>query len=134
VFIEVKDFRGHRIQNKLRIENGEDAIEVEVAQKFRDTLAGIVGGVRNSTHHAYRWKEYLNLLINKGREVHTILWLEEDRPILPPSVVSKRNKAKGGTYTDKLKVKMKWLNCRVLVVNSSSNPYSDFLNTQYLPA
>ncbi len=133
VLIEVKNFKGHRIANKPRTENGDDPIELEVAQKFRDTLSGIIGGVRSSTHHTERWENYLNILSNKQLEVHTILWLEEDKPILPPSVSSKRIKAKGGTYTDILKTKMNWLNCRVLVVDSSNQPYGDSLTVQFLP-
>ena len=39
-FIEVKDFRGYRIQNRHRILDGE--LAVEVAQKVRDSVAGIV--------------------------------------------------------------------------------------------
>ena len=37
--IEVKDFRGHRIENQPRLREGELAIEV--GQKVRDTVAGI---------------------------------------------------------------------------------------------
>ena len=42
-WIEAKDFRGYRIQNKRRLSDGELAIEV--AQKLRDSIAGVVGGI-----------------------------------------------------------------------------------------
>jgi hypothetical protein len=133
VLIEVKNFKGHRIANKPRTENGEDSVELEVAQKFRDTFSGIIGGVRSSTHHTERWKNYLSRLANRQCEVHTVLWFEEDKPILPSSVQAKRIKAKGGTYTDILKTKMNWLNCHVLVVDSSNHPYNDSLTVEFLP-
>jgi hypothetical protein len=133
VLMEVKNFKGHRIENKPRTENGDDPIELEVAQKFRDTLAGIIGGVRSSTHHAERWANYLNLIANRQRDIHAVLWLEEDKPILPPSVQMRRIKAKGGTYTDVLKTKMDWLNCRALVVDATCNPYEGSLSVQFLP-
>ncbi|KPA17871.1 cysteinyl-tRNA synthetase [Candidatus Magnetomorum sp. HK-1] len=44
--IEAKDFRREKIKNQPRLTGGELAIEV--AQKVRDTIAGIFG--------AYRWK------------------------------------------------------------------------------
>jgi hypothetical protein len=50
--IEVKDFRGYRIQNKERLTNSDLAIEI--AQKVRDTMAGMYRAhtgrhVRNSS-------------------------------------------------------------------------------------
>ena len=39
--IEVKNYHNCRIENKPKLENGE--LAVELAQKVRDTIAGIVG-------------------------------------------------------------------------------------------
>src|SRR4051794_8602213 len=44
LLLEVKDFRGYRIQNKPRLKSGE--IAVEVALKIRDTVAGLIGAAR----------------------------------------------------------------------------------------
>jgi hypothetical protein len=134
IFFEIKDFRGHRIENKHRTEKKDnDPIELEAAKKFRDTLAGIVGGARNSTHKLEMWKKYLDLLSNPKKQIQVVLWLEEDRLILPNPIADKRKQARGGTYTNVLKAKMKWLTPYVLVVDSESNPYLDNLNVTFLP-
>lgn len=72
-FIEVKDFRGHRIENKKRLLDGELAIEVAV--KVRDTIAGIVGAFHRSGHD--EWRPFVEALARRGRP-HVCLWLEED--------------------------------------------------------
>ena len=53
-FIEAKDFRGHRIENRDRVHDGELAIEV--AQKVRDTIAGIV-----AAHHRGSTEEWSSI-------------------------------------------------------------------------
>jgi hypothetical protein len=134
ILFEVKDLRRHRIENKHRTQKeGDDPIELEAAKKFRDTLAGIIGGARNSTHNSEMWQKYLAFLSNHKKQIQVVLWLEEDRPILPVSIAHRRNQAKGGTYTNVLKAKMKWLTPHVLVVDSENNPYSDGLNVMFLP-
>jgi hypothetical protein len=80
--IEVKDFRGYRVQNKKRLSSRDLAIEV--AQKVRDTIAGLVGAVRNETNPSILTESGL-LLFKKSETVRIVLWLEDDaaNAILP---------------------------------------------------
>ncbi len=133
VLFEIKDFRKHPIENKHRTErNASDPIEVEMAKKVRDTLAGIVGGARNSTHKNEMWRNYLTLLQNGERGIHAVLWLEETTKTLPPEIAQKRKQAKGGTYTDMLKKKLSWLTPHVTVVDHKCNPYGESLSFKFL--
>lgn len=75
-FIEVKDFRGYRIQNKERVSDG--SLADEVAYKVRDTLAGMIGAQRCRPDEAI-WRELVRAL-EHGKEIRVILWLEEDLP------------------------------------------------------
>jgi hypothetical protein len=73
--IEVKDFRGHRIENRNRISTG--ALAIEVATKVRDTLAGVVWSVgRDADRNVER---IASAFVNRDRDVCAVLWVEEDR-------------------------------------------------------
>lgn len=107
-FIEVKDFRGYRIQNKQRISDGD--LAVEVALKVRDTIAGIVGAYRG-TWGQERWGTHVRALTAR-EPIRVALWLEEDHPAsrtmpAPPSPA----------LIDDLKRQLFWLRAHVLVLN-----------------
>jgi hypothetical protein len=131
--IEVKNFRGHRIENKPRLDGTDDPLEVEIAQKVRDTIAGIVGAARNSTHLRENWVKYCDFLLSQNKKTHVILWLEEDEIPLSNITRTKRERARGGTLTQRLKQKMNWLTPNVLVSNITDNPYSESLKVEFLP-
>ncbi len=65
-FFEVKNFRGHRISSKGRFREDDDPIWLEVAQKVRDTIAGIIGGNRMSldAEEQLKWRKFSDYLIN----------------------------------------------------------------------
>jgi hypothetical protein len=129
--IEVKNFRGYRIENIPR----SSELDLEIAQKVRDTLAGIVGGARNSTHHKEIWKNYLQFLKDENRTLHIVLWLEEDTPPrLSPEKSKRQAIAKGGTINARLKKRLSWLNAKVIVANHqlANNPYQDSLTVEFL--
>ena len=130
VLMEVKNFRGSRITNKPRIEQGDDPLEVEIAQKFKDTVAGVAGGSRNSTHFKADWIEFLNLIKNEEKRVDAVLWLEEDLSLftLPPKV----EKRKRNTFTKNLKKGVAWLTPRVFLANHNDNPYPGSLTVNFL--
>ena len=65
-WIEVKDFRGYRIQNKRRLSEGELAIEV--AQKVRDSIAGIIGAYRTSGSWE-TWEPFVRSLRSRDNRV-----------------------------------------------------------------
>ncbi|MEK8017381.1 MAG: hypothetical protein VSS75_010985 [Candidatus Parabeggiatoa sp.] len=83
--IEVKDFRGYRIENKTRFKNGE--LSIEVSQKVRDTLIGLYGAYRCQETVLAPFCDYLfaHSKLTKDarykRKMTAILFLEED--ILP---------------------------------------------------
>jgi hypothetical protein len=94
-FIEVKDFRGYRIQNRHRLRDGELALEV--AQKVRDTIAGVV-----AAHHRGNsaiWGGVVGRLTKSEPPVRVLLWLEDD---IPPGPRGRRHN-QASVLTDALK-------------------------------
>ncbi|MBK7873482.1 MAG: hypothetical protein IPJ74_23865 [Saprospiraceae bacterium] len=127
--IEVKNFRGYRIENIPRISE----LDLEIAQKVRDTLAGVIGGVRNSTHAKQTWQKYLQFLQDENKPIHVVLWLEEDAPPrLSPEKSNRKIAAKGGSINARLKKRLGWLNAKVIVANQINNPYSESLKVTFL--
>jgi len=109
LLLEAKDFRGHRIANKPRIE-GE--VSVEVAVKARDTIAALIGAARKPVTE-FPSAQLVDAL-KQGKEVFVVLWLEDD-------TFSDANKAKAtlGTLNQRLKSLLSWLNVRTFVLSSS---------------
>ena len=132
-FIEVKNFRGHRIENKPRLDKGHDPLELEIAQKVRDTIAGIIAFARESTHSQEKWAKYSRFLLNPKKRIDVVLWLEEDENPVPTTLRIKRDNAKGGFFARRLKQKMKWLTPHVSVFNIADNPYDNSLKVELLP-
>lgn len=129
-FIEVKDFRGHRIENKDRflkgklpecqliegecqLLKGELPLSVEFAQKVRDSVASIIAAYRTS-NEPDDWTPYATLLCNKKISIKIVLWLEHD---LPPHLALRR-KAMESVSANLFKPKLKWLTRHVFVYNS----------------
>jgi hypothetical protein len=105
-FIEVKDFRGHRIENKQRIRNGD--LAVEVALKVRDTIAGIVGACQKPGGEP--WQPFVEAFAKRGRP-RVCLWLEED-------TLGRREMKRGHpgiALQQELEDRLSWLAPRVLV-------------------
>ena len=76
VLIEVKDFRNSRIENKQRLSSGD--LMIEVAQKVRDTLAGLY--VSALTHKDKLKEIYTTLFYSPLPQIEVVLFLEEDPP------------------------------------------------------
>jgi hypothetical protein len=110
--IEVKDFRGHRIENQRRLREGELALEV--GQKVRDTVAGIV-----AAHHRGNEEDWGRAVKRLGCDetpIRVMLWLEQDLPPGPPA----RRKNQASVLIDALKQRLHWLTSRILVVSLST--------------
>ncbi len=132
-FIEVKNFREHRIETKPRISGGDDPIELEVAQKVRDTLAGVLAASRHSTHLKSEWTKVVGFLKETEKNIEVILWLEEDLPPqYSPVLRAKKMQANGGILVKRLKQKMNWLTNRVFVCNVLENEYDETLKVSFL--
>lgn len=136
-FIEIKDFRGYRIENKERLlksqlpscqlvngecqfHKGSLSLPIELAQKVRDSIACIIASCRTSSEPK-DWLPYANLLCHQKKEIKVILWLEEDLPHYP----SLRKKARASTSTKIFKQKLKWLTSKVLVCSSDKQGLPD---------
>jgi len=95
-FIEVKNFRGHGIENTYRTSKNGDKLMDEVGRKVKDTLACMIGGARNSTNSKQDWQECISHL-RDDRRIKIVLWMEEDNP------KPKREKAGLSIYQTTLK-------------------------------
>lgn len=82
--VEVKDFRGHRIENKRRLKDGPGArtsagLAAEVAEKVRDTLAGMTWACRRGLTNDRRLEPVVGALYRRDNpRVLVALWLDED--------------------------------------------------------
>lgn len=107
-FIEVKDFRGYRIQNKKRISNGE--LAELVAQKVRDTVAALVGARRSKVDDE-TWRE-LTRALEPGHAVRVVLWLEEDPPSGRRDI---RADSRRSILQKDIEKRLSWLDVRAMV-------------------
>jgi len=130
VFIEVKNFCGHRIENKPRIEKGEDPLWLEVAQKMRDAMSVIIGGTRNSTHQKEIWTTYFDYLKSESKSLHFILWFEQD---LPLSNFKAKKKWDRNEYSlrKRLKKSLRWLSSKVDIASINNNPFPESLTVKH---
>jgi hypothetical protein len=106
--LEVKDFRGHRIENKSRL---SDEIAIEVAVKIRDTVAALIGASRKPIDEFP--SEDLVAALKRGNEVTAVLWLEDDT-----FENTDRAKTKLAALNGVLKSKLSWLNVKTFVLSS----------------
>jgi hypothetical protein len=109
-FVEIKDFRGHRLTNETRLRSGE--LVTEIGHKVRDSLACIVGAYRTASNFE-TWTPYIEVLTKRNCRVKVVLWLEHDLPTYRP----KRRKVLASISTNALKPKLKWLTTSVLVTS-----------------
>jgi hypothetical protein len=114
-FIEVKNFKGHRIENKGRLEKSE--LSTEVAQKIRDSIACIIAA--NRTAETEKWQDYKDLLCHPENMLKVIVWLEQDLP------KHDCQKARISNEIKKFKEKLSWLTSKVFVMNQKDHKLPD---------
>ncbi|HFA50104.1 MAG TPA: hypothetical protein ENJ95_13930 [Bacteroidetes bacterium] len=131
VLMEVKDYRGHRIKNKPKFTDGQEALWLTTAHKFKDTISVIVGAARNSTHEKETFQSYLEFLKNEGRELVFILWLEQDTPLAKKNRKVKSDRQEY-VLQQKLKRSLKWLTTKVKIIDKSTNLFSKSLSVTYI--
>jgi len=136
-FIEVKDFRNHRIANKDRLLKGkmpdcqliegkcqlikgELPLPIELAQKVRDSVACIIGAYQSSSNPAH-WTPYAKLLCQKEKQIKVILWLERDLPSHPSLIKKTRAFLKANVF----KQQLRWLTSHVRVENMEEQRLPD---------
>ncbi|MDI1432966.1 hypothetical protein [Polyangium sorediatum] len=104
-FIEVKDFRDYRIENKQRLTSGE--LAKEIAWKVRDSIASMAWACQRTPLDRNDLGPFLRSLLGCKHKVPVVLWLEEDRPPTP---------AAASTLAEAIKRELTWLNPKVLVM------------------
>jgi hypothetical protein len=131
VIMEVKNFRGHRIENKPRIEGGDDPVWLEAAKKIRDSVSVVVGSARNSTHLKETWQRYLEIMGSEKKYIHFVLWLEQDMPD-QVSIAKPKSERNEIVLRRNLKKSLRWLTPRVDIANVQNNPFPQALTVTYL--
>jgi hypothetical protein len=121
VLFEIKAFKGHMSSKvvKQRLANGGEEISTEIAQKVRDSLAGVVSGGRSSTSPF--WTESLRLLATATKEVYVIAWIEQD-PNLDSKWIARR-KCANPLIRQTLQRKLNWLTKNQNIFVTSSTEY-----------
>lgn len=103
-FLEVTDFRDHRIETKHQLTTGQ--LVDEVVCKVRDTLAGLVWACGRSTDDERVLAQLVGALANRNEKVPVVLWLEGDRVPDP---------AQRSALKREIERRLRWLNPKVLV-------------------
>jgi hypothetical protein len=117
LMIELKDFRGHRIENKDRIKGSD--LFVEVGHKARDTVAGICGAARTGGD-ADVARIAVDLVSTTPLTV--VLWIEEDRHAQDAPVARrKRHKTRLDVMRRELKERLRWLTARVMICSCEAS-------------
>jgi hypothetical protein len=101
--IEVKDFRGYRVENKRRIESGE--LAQEIVEKVRDTIAGLVWACDRQIGDGAA-RTLAQCLFQRNEKVRVVLWMEGDTPVSPGFASALAETVKSG---------LRWLSPKVLV-------------------
>lgn len=133
ILMEIKSFRKHRldIATQTRMANGAEDLTTEFAQKVRDSIAAMVGGARNSTHHSDLWQNIVTILLNPRRDVFVIPWIEEESI---SAFRAKLRKNKASIHIDVLKNKLKWLTPHVNISNVKDSTFHlNGLTVSFLP-
>lgn len=106
---EVKDFRGHRIENKRR---QIQELPLEIGLKVRDTLAGLAGAYAKTG--APPWLERCGTALTaRKKPVRVVAWIADDAP--GPREPRGKRDAHDSVRTALVKQKLAWLTPRVLV-------------------
>lgn len=109
-FIEVKNFRGYRIDNKERLTSGE--LVAEIADKVRDTIAGLVWAMQRE-HRSTELESLLRYLFSVKSKCKVVLWLEEDLQPRP---------ADRSALAEAIKARLGWLKPHVLMLTRQDPP------------
>lgn len=121
VLFEIKSLKNAMgsLDARKRLENGGEDIATEIAQKVRDSLAGIVHGGRFKISDF--WINSLDLLASASKEVYVIAWIEQD-PNLDPKW-KERRKCANPLIRQTLQRKLNWLTPNGNIFVTSSTDY-----------
>lgn len=120
-WIEVKDYRTQRRPN-------QQGLAAVVAQKTRDSIAGVVGFFRTSATPDL-WRPFMRALSRKNTVVKVLFWLEE-RPLPGPP---QRRINRAHVQAMEIKRRVRWLTTKVAVVGRGLGAIPDGLTVSDLP-
>lgn len=112
-FIEVKNFRNYPTEEDTRLSS--NALVYQVAQKVRDSLAGMIGAYRNA-QDPMRWERFANHAVVRERPVRVVLWLKHH-------FSTAENKVQQSVLLNQLKKALAWLTPHVWVADEATNPF-----------
>jgi hypothetical protein len=127
-FIEVKDFRAHRTddrakkkeekekQNKKNKEKKDLWVTFEL--KVRNTVAALVGA-----HHSGRYEEACGPIVpalTSRQKVMLVFWLDaRENSLIPQTIKEQRRQARAGFTMQNFKRHLKWLDASVMTASSA---------------
>lgn len=119
LLIEVKDYRTSEKTPSTRekLADGGASLVDLVAMKVRDTIAGLVGGVRMERDGL--WRPCVEALVD--REVWVALWIEHAAIDAGSTVQGKRAKVGASVLQGSLKKRCRWISARVAIFSRSAN-------------
>ena len=106
--IEIKDFRGYRVQNKKRISTGE--LAEEVALKVLHSIPGLAAESR--ANHSTPIAIAGRMLHKSATKLFVVLHLEDDASADPRTW-----KQQLDVQTALIQKKLRWLPCKILIMN-----------------
>jgi hypothetical protein len=121
-WIEVKDYRAQPRPDQKRL-------ATIVAQKTRDSVAGVVGFYRTSSA-ADVWSPFMQALSRKKTVVKVLFWVEE-RPLAGPA---QRRVIRAQVQAREIKRRLKWLTAKVIVTGQGLGGVPDGLTVSHFPA
>ena len=113
-FIEVKDFRTYRIENRPKLEAG--TLAVELGQKVHSSIACLIGFYRTSPTPEL-WSPFAHLLCTSTRRIKVVLWLEHELPVHPVM----QRKALNSLHIKNFKPRLQWITPYVFISNQETN-------------
>lgn len=109
--LEVKDFRGHRIENQRR---QESELALEIGLKVRDTLAGLTAAVASGAEGPWI-KDCLRAISAQKHAPVVVAWIAEDA--VTPSEPQSKRKIREDVRLKQLKQRLSWFTRRVWVAS-----------------
>ena len=116
--IEVKDGRKEEPEFRMRL---KEDLFIEVGQKVRDSLAGLVGKLHMAFNEEL-WGRFREAILR--RPVTVVLWLELHHGPRGPSAVDEL-KAEAATREEQLRTRVYWLTRRTIVTSTRMGPRPD---------
>lgn len=107
--VELKNFVGHHIENKKRLTSHE--LSIEVAQKVRDTVAGVVAAGRTGNAP---WTTFANALASTKHDIVVGLLSFVDLPRAGDTVLL-------NTIEQDMKRRLRWLTKRVWLATTQDS-------------